>query len=113
MDLFSYGIFEFILQICDKSSCNTCTVSQGGTKDQEAVYIYEELIDKHGGSSMLLCGLAVAKMHLGQFEEAEARLQEALIKVLFFNLLYGISCLVLIIVVFEFRARQTLMRWLI
>ena len=45
------------------------------------MYIYEELIDKHGGSAMLLCGLAVAKMHLGQFEEAEARLQEALIKV--------------------------------
>lgn len=55
-------------------------LAMGGTKDQEAVYIYEELIDKHGGSSMLLCGLAVAKMHLGQFEEAEARLQEALIK---------------------------------
>ena len=54
---------------------------QGGAKDQEAAYLYEELIDKHGGSSMLLCGLAVAKMHLGQFEEAEARLQEALIKV--------------------------------
>lgn len=55
----------------------------GGVKDKEAVYIYEELIDKHGGSSMLLCGLAVSKMHLGQFEEAEARLQEALIKVSF------------------------------
>jgi coatomer protein complex subunit epsilon len=54
---------------------------QGGSKDQEAAYIYEELIDKHGGSAMLLCGLAVSKMHMGQFEEAEARLQEALIKV--------------------------------
>lgn len=57
--------------------------TQGGPKDQEASYIYEELIDKHGGSAMLLCGLAVARMHMGQFEDAEARLQDALIKVLY------------------------------
>lgn len=55
-------------------------LAMGGTKDQEAAYIYEELIDKHGSSALLLNGLAVAKMHLGQFEDAEARLQEALIK---------------------------------
>ncbi len=56
------------------------SLTQGGAKDQEAAYTFEELIDKHGGSALLLNGLAVAKMHLGQFEAAEGSLQEALIK---------------------------------
>jgi Flp pilus assembly protein TadD len=54
---------------------------QGGSKAQEAAYTYEELIDKYGGSALLLSGLAVAKMHQNQFEEAETLLQEALTKV--------------------------------
>jgi Flp pilus assembly protein TadD len=37
-------------------------------------------MDKHGTSPMLLNCLAVAKMSLGQFEAAEASLQDALIK---------------------------------
>jgi len=38
----------------------------GGAKGaQDAAYIYDELIDKYGGSSLLLNGLAVAKMHQG------------------------------------------------
>ena len=53
----------------------------GGAKLQEAAYIYDELIDKYGASSMLLNGLAVAKMQQGAFEEAETHLQEALTKV--------------------------------
>jgi Flp pilus assembly protein TadD len=48
---------------------------------QDAAYIYEELIDKHGGSPLLLNGLAVAKMHQGQYTEAETALQQALTKV--------------------------------
>lgn len=55
-------------------------VSLGGAKVQEAQYVYEELIDKYGGSSSLLNGLAATKMHLGNFEEAESNLQEALMK---------------------------------
>ncbi len=47
---------------------------------QDAVYIYEELVDKYGGSLLLLNGLAVAKMHLGLFEEAETTLQDSLAK---------------------------------
>ena len=54
---------------------------QGGAKIQEAAYIYEELIDKYNGSALLLNGLAAAKMSLGQFDEAETTLQEALTKV--------------------------------
>ena len=48
---------------------------------QDASYIYEELIDKYGGSPLLLNGLAVAKMQQGLFEEAETFLQQALLKV--------------------------------
>lgn len=43
--------------------------------------IYEDLSDKYGASVMLILGLAVAKMHQGNFEEAEVQLQEALNKV--------------------------------
>jgi coatomer protein complex subunit epsilon len=51
-------------------------------KYQDAVYVYEELIDKYSGSTTLLTGLAVCKMHLGLFEEAEAALMEGLSKVM-------------------------------
>lgn len=49
-------------------------------KIQEAAYTYDELIDKYGSSPSLLNGLAVAKMHQGQWEEAEAALKEAITK---------------------------------
>ena len=55
-----------------------CFSSQG--KAQEAVYAYEELVDKYGGTAVLLNGLAAAKMHLGLFDEAEVALKEALTK---------------------------------
>ena len=54
---------------------------QGPTKANEAMLVYEELIDKYGSSALLLNGLAAAKMQLGLFEEAEAHLLEALTKV--------------------------------
>jgi coatomer protein complex subunit epsilon len=56
-------------------------LSQGGSKSQEATYIYEELMDKYGSSALLLNGLAVSKMHQGLYEEAEAHLLDALTKV--------------------------------
>lgn len=59
------------------SICN----KQGGGKAQEAAYIYDELIEKYGASPVLLNGLAVSKMHLSQWEEAETSLKEAITKV--------------------------------
>ncbi len=50
-------------------------------KAQEAALTYDDMIDKYTGSAMLYNGLAVAKMHGGHFEEAEASLQEAIAKV--------------------------------
>jgi hypothetical protein len=38
-------------------------------------------MDKYGGSMLLLNGIAVAKMQLGLFEEAETTLQDSLSKV--------------------------------
>jgi len=52
----------------------------GKEKATEAVYIYEELIDKYGSSSSLLNGLACGKMQIGAFDEAESSLKEALTK---------------------------------
>ena len=49
-------------------------------KAQEAAYIYEELSDKYGASCLLLNGQAVAKMHLGAYDEAETLLTDALNK---------------------------------
>ncbi len=49
-------------------------------KPLEACYIYDELSDKHGPSPMLLNGLAGAKMHCGEYAEAETLLQESLSK---------------------------------
>jgi Flp pilus assembly protein TadD len=54
---------------------------QGGAKLQEAVFTFEELISKYGGSPMLYNSLAVANMHMGNFTDAERNLQEALSKV--------------------------------
>lgn len=55
-------------------------LATGGAKVQEAAYIYDELIDKYGSSPVLLNGLAVSKMHLAQWEEAETALKEAITK---------------------------------
>ena len=49
---------------------------KGGDNTKEAAYTYEELIDKFGSSLTLLNGLAVAKMHQKDYEEAQKRLQE-------------------------------------
>lgn len=38
---------------------------------QEAFYIYQELADKYNETSLLLNGMAVCKMHMGYFDEAE------------------------------------------
>lgn len=54
---------------------------QGGSKIQDAYYIYQELSEKFLQTSYLLNGSAVCNIHKGNFEEAESLLQEALQKV--------------------------------
>lgn len=55
-------------------------LSLGGDKCKEACYAYEELIDKFEPSLSLLNGLAVSKMHLREWEDAEKSLLAALAK---------------------------------
>ncbi|KAL3277008.1 hypothetical protein HHI36_012370 [Cryptolaemus montrouzieri] len=52
----------------------------GGEKLQDAYYIYQELVDKYGSTPHLLNSQAVTFLGRGQYEEAEAVLQEALDK---------------------------------
>ena len=72
-----------LMQQADEDATLTqlCTamvfVATGGAKYQEAVYLYEELIDKFGASQTLLNGLASALMHMGRFDEAEKQLIDA------------------------------------
>jgi coatomer protein complex subunit epsilon len=54
---------------------------QGGEKYQQAFYVFEELAQAPSTSSpQSLISQAVAEIHLGRLEEAEAALQQALAK---------------------------------
>ncbi|CAB1119803.1 unnamed protein product [Ectocarpus sp. 6 AP-2014] len=55
-------------------------LAQGGKRYQEAAYIFDELIDKYQASPLLLNSSAVAKMHMGEYQEAETILVEAISK---------------------------------
>lgn len=55
-------------------------VALGGSKIQEAYYVYQELGDKFAWTAQLYSGSAVCQMHMGRFEEAERDLLEALSK---------------------------------
>lgn len=55
-------------------------LSIGGDKLQEAYYTFEELADKHAATPSLLNGQATCLIGQGKYEEAEAKLQEALEK---------------------------------
>jgi coatomer protein complex subunit epsilon len=51
---------------------------QGGDKYLEASYLFQEQIDKFGASVVLLNGLASAKICMGQFDDAEKLLIDAI-----------------------------------
>ncbi|KAJ2750705.1 hypothetical protein GGH94_001959 [Coemansia aciculifera] len=56
-------------------------LAQGGSKYNEAYYVFVELAQASAVSTArLFCSLAVVKLHLGQHEEAQAHLQSALEK---------------------------------
>lgn len=53
---------------------------QGGDKLDDAYYIFQEMIDKHGATSLLLNGQATCFIHQGKYEEADSALQESISK---------------------------------
>jgi len=55
-------------------------VAVGGSKLQEAAYIFDELADKFEATVLLRNGSAVANVHLGNYDEAEKLLLDALTK---------------------------------
>ena len=68
--LFISKILKFIFRI----------FFSGGDKIQDAYYIYQELIDKHGATPLLLNGQSASYIGQEKFDEAEAALQEAVEK---------------------------------
>lgn len=54
--------------------------SQGGSKIQEAYLIFQDFSEKYQMTSLILNGKAVCSMHMGNFDEAESLLLEALNK---------------------------------
>jgi coatomer protein complex subunit epsilon len=62
-------------------SPHQANIEQGGEKYQQAFYVFEELAQAPSSSSpQSLISQAVAEIHLGRLEEAEAALQQALAK---------------------------------
>lgn len=55
-------------------------LAKGGSTAQEAVYIYQDLLERHGATDPILNGLALCHMALGKSDDAERVLQEALAK---------------------------------
>lgn len=56
-------------------------LKQGGSKIQEAYLIFQDFSEKYQMTGLILNGKAVCCMHMGNFDEAESFLLEALNKV--------------------------------
>lgn len=55
-------------------------LAKGGENVQEAVYIYQDLLERHGATDQILNGMAVCHIAMGKPDESERALKEALTK---------------------------------
>mmetsp|Transcript_16014 Transcript_16014/g.32201 ORF Transcript_16014/g.32201 Transcript_16014/m.32201 type:complete len:300 (+) Transcript_16014:215-1114(+) len=55
-------------------------LAKGGPDVREALFIYQDLLDRHGATDSILNGIALSYMAQGRYDEAERSLQEALAK---------------------------------
>lgn len=55
-------------------------LARGGENAQEALYIYQDLLERHGATDAILNGMAVCHLAMGKPEESERVLSEALTK---------------------------------
>lgn len=55
-------------------------LAKGDASAQEAVYVYQDLLERHGSTDSILNGLAVCHLALGKPDDAERVLQEAISK---------------------------------
>jgi len=79
------GLLKKMQQIDDDATLTQLAnalvyLAVGGTKYQEAFYIFQELIDKYGETVPLLNGIAVALMHQQEYSQASSYLVTALSK---------------------------------
>lgn len=52
----------------------------GGERVQEAIYVYQDLLERHGATDQILNGMAACHLAMGKPEESERVLKEALAK---------------------------------
>lgn len=55
-------------------------LAKGGETVQEAVYIYQDLLERHGATDQILNGMAACHLAMGKTDDAERVLKEALTK---------------------------------
>lgn len=75
-------VLEWYVEFLPRASISlTEAQHQGGEKYQQAFYVFEELAQAPSTSStQSMVSQAIAEIHLGRLEEAEAALQQALTK---------------------------------
>ncbi|KAJ8902823.1 hypothetical protein NDN08_006143 [Rhodosorus marinus] len=66
--------YATLTQLC---SC-WVNLASGGSAVQEALYTYQELLERHGSTEPLLNGVALCQIALNKYDDAERTLQEAL-----------------------------------
>lgn len=55
-------------------------LAKGGESVQEALYIYQDLLERHGATDQILNGMAACHLAMGKIDDAERVLKEALTK---------------------------------